>query len=148
MKIKFKQTDEKEVVIVGVDDKGSERQIGQIFTPSGSAHDNKNAIQICGFSEAFDLWGCALYKKPKTKCKDNEFVRDSENNLVYEHAKDIQLLFDYETRPLTKEENMKGNFLDNCWSCFNDPCICEIRVKEENPYTVKREQDLNLLKEK
>ena len=36
------------------------KQVGRIFTPSGSGEDKLNAIQICGFSEAYDLWGCVM----------------------------------------------------------------------------------------
>jgi len=44
-----------EVLILDTD--GGE-VIGRIFTPSGTNRDMPNAIQVCGFDEAFSLWGC------------------------------------------------------------------------------------------
>jgi hypothetical protein len=85
--------------------------VGQIFTPSGSCHDVENAIQICGFSEAFDFWGCGRF----------------------EGFKDIQLLFD--------DRKMGGEFneaeLTKCCRCFMEPCQCESRTGQ--PFFVKSE---------
>lgn len=111
--------------------KRGEKEIGHIFTPSGSSNDTKNAIQVCGFTEAFDLWGCG----------------------VFPGYKDIQLLFDNGV--------MGGVFnnadLSQCCRCFRDPCQCENKVfmdknREEietpekvtlpNPFNVKREEDI------
>lgn len=137
MILKFKLVNECHVDIMAVDEKTKEvHNVGHIFTPSGSGQDNKNAIQVCGFSEAFDLWGCGIFAKPKTKTEGYEYVRDGNGEKVFEMAKDIQLLFDSETLPIT------DLVCDYCWSCFNNPCTCEIKVKYSNPYTVKREQDL------
>lgn len=128
--IKFKQINDEEVHIM----KGEER-IGQIFTPSGSGGDTTNAIQVCGFTEAFDLWGCG----------------------VFEGTKDIQLLYD--------DKKMEGRHIkdehDACVRCFMIPCQCEekngctcnginISTKycncgaepQGNPFTVKTHNDL------
>ena len=68
MDIEFKFIDKQEIKIIGVDEKTKERkEIGRIFTPSGSGHDVKNAIQVCGFDEAFDFWGCGIYGDKKTQ---------------------------------------------------------------------------------
>ena len=74
------------------------REVGRIFTPSGSGEDTENAIQVCGFTEAFDLWGCGIFKG----------------------YKDIQLLFD--------EGIMGGKEttdLNKCCRCYRYPCQCE-----------------------
>ena len=34
------------------------RIIGRIFTPSGTGEIHQDAIQVCGFSNAFEHWGC------------------------------------------------------------------------------------------
>lgn len=48
--------DKQSINIISVT-KGKKRKIGHIFTPGGTSHKIKNGIQICGFDEAFDLWG-------------------------------------------------------------------------------------------
>lgn len=53
-KITFKQIDERNIDIL-LDGK----KVGHIFTPASSMIDN--SIQICGFDEAFDLWGCGIF---------------------------------------------------------------------------------------
>ena len=147
--MKFKFIKETKIEIFNDKDE----KVGQIFSPSGSRENCINAIQICGFTEAFDLWSCGVYK----------------------HKKDIQLLFD--------NIDIQGEFnpsLDGCCKCFHDPCGCEDRkigdivklfkeltkdqrdtlkrLREEgdiekqvnylidcqgkNPFTVKRERDL------
>lgn len=109
MKLKF--ISEKEVEILNDDGV----KVGQIFTPSSSANNNQNCIQVCGFSEAFDFWGCGIFKG----------------------FKDIQLLFD--------EKAMKGHFdSDGCCRCFIFPCNCEVKHNSiyTNPFMVKREEEL------
>ncbi len=90
--------------------------IGHIFTPGSSGDDIKNAIQICGFTEAFDLWGCGVF---------NGF-------------KDIQLLFD--------EGIMGGVDTDcslsQCCRCYRKPCQCETDLDSHNPFIVKRQGHL------
>ena len=90
------------------------KEVGQVVSPSGSGGDTLNAIQVCGFTEAFDLWGCG----------------------VHQGYKDIQLLFD--------EGVMGGKFthdFSDCLKCYRKPCQCETH-EGCNPFTVKREKDL------
>lgn len=109
-KISFKLKSDNKVLIMR-----DEKEIGQIFTPSSSGNNILNAIQVCGFSEAFDLWGCGPFKG----------------------FKDIQLLFD------GKMMGGKSEFsVYKCHSCFRDPCQCEVRLPSLNPFTVKRQTDL------
>ncbi len=110
MSIYFEVEDDKKVVKIMQDG----LQIGQIFSPSSSGGHIDNAIQICGFSEAFDYWSCGVFKG----------------------FKDIQLLFD--------NTKFKGRYtsMQNCLRCFHDPCQCENTKKGTNPFNVKREVDL------
>ena len=168
MEIEFKLKNKEKVDIIGINDKGERKEIGHIFTPSSSGEDILNAIQICGFTEAFDLWGCGLYGKPKYDLKkeryvykqvyavkDGRILKDAKGNPVkeetdekeIEQVKDIQLKFDLEVRPHSSFEAKRDSF-DNptygCHKCFNEPCTCETIENYANPYTVKRTQDLHL----
>ena len=92
-----------------------EKQIGRIFSPSGSLECMENVIQVCGFSDAFDLWGCKM-----------------------DGFKDIQLLFDEKQY----SSNVIG-IRANCDRCFSTPCACEVPDgTDTNPFTVKRERTL------
>ncbi len=94
--IKFAQVNDTEVEIIN--DKGE--VIGKIFSASDVANVSLNAIQVCGFSEAFDYWACG--------------------NFV--HKKDIQLLFN--------NDLIAGEFsssFEDCQRCFHKPCQCEDR---------------------
>jgi len=143
MELEFKTINKKQIDIYAV--KGKDKhKVGHIFTPSGSGENTKNAIQICGFTEAFDLWGCALFQIPKTNKQGDEYIINKRSGeKEYEQSKDIQLLFDFETRA----GGIQHCGID-CPKCFNVPCTCEINVKGDNPYTVKREQDLYIEKKK
>ncbi len=161
MKLKFKQTDSQHIEIIAVDEKTKkEHQVGQIFTPSGSGEDCKNAIQICGFTEAFDLWGCGVFGEPKHSTYS--YIFDEKGNKILGQTKDIQLQFSPETQrhhilrmKKTKEipywnPEQRGRIgimktetnEDICHKCYNEPCTCEVKIAHENPYTVKREHDL------
>lgn len=147
MELKFKQTSDTHIDIIATNE-GTEKIVGRIFTPSGSGNNTLNAIQICGFKEAFDLWGCSEFQimKETRNIKNDIIPRDAKGNLIMQQAKDIQLLFEWETQKTSNDFLYRGRLLDNCISCFNTPCTCEIRTKMDNPYVVKREQDLVLLK--
>lgn len=42
--------------------KGDERKlVGHVKTPAGSSDDVASAIQVCGFEEIYDLWGCGIF---------------------------------------------------------------------------------------
>ena len=73
MKIEFELKDKKHINIIN---KGDGRIIGRIFTPSGTGEKIKDAIQVCGFSRAFEYWGCGV-------------IGDNEGKPL----QDIQLLF-------------------------------------------------------
>jgi hypothetical protein len=82
------------------------KKVGHIFSPSGSSENIKNAIQVCGFSEAFDLWGCG----------------------IFQGFKDIQLLFDD-----TKMGGRDSFSSDNCCRCYREPCQCEVSPSIQMP---------------
>jgi len=84
MEIEFEmdKDDKQKVRVIGID-KDIRKQIGSIFTPSSSGHDTKNAIQVCGIDEAFDLWGCSKYKTYKTDVSGHSYM--------YEEPKTFQL---------------------------------------------------------
>lgn len=87
MKLKFDLKDKQNVNIINEEDG---RIVGRIFTPSGTGRDKPDAIQVCGFSRAFEFWGCGGFG-------DNEG----------KPLQDIQLLFkDFKSKTGT---NMKGN---------------------------------------
>jgi hypothetical protein len=156
MKIEFELDGNQRVKIMSVD--GDKRkEIGQIFTPSGSGQDVKNAIQICGFEEAFDFWGCGIYgetvieKVSLTKeqrkmyeqwTKEGDYRAEVILNKGYFETphtimkKDIQLLFkdyDMETKRHLLHEGFKS-----CWGCYNNPCTCESKTRDKSPYNVKK----------
>lgn len=139
MEIKFKLIDEKSISIIGIED-NVEQEVGCIFTPSGSGHNITNAIQVCGLTEAYDLWGCARYRQPKdlTKLSQRRVIdalKGEKEKFI--QSKDIQLMFNMETIPadLSKIE---------CEGCYNNPCTCENKDnhKHISPYNVKREGEL------
>lgn len=106
MKLIFDLKDNKHINIINEDDG---RIVGQIFTPSGTGEDVENAIQVCGFSRAFELWGCGIFG-------------DNDGNAL----QDIQLLFkDFKSKT---GQDMKGIMFgtkklpimekDGCDRCF------------------------------
>lgn len=111
--ITFKLENEEKVLIMR-----DGKEVGHIFTPSGSNHTNTKAIQVCGASEIFDFWGCGVFKG----------------------YKDIQLLFDdYKM----KGTPVKGFDTSKCLACYMDPCACEQETKiDQCPFKVKREKQI------
>jgi hypothetical protein len=141
MKIEFEIIDKQNVSVIGVHGNGTRTIIGKIFTPSGSGLHNINAIQVCGFKEAFDLWGCGRFAHPKFK-NEIEYAKNKRGEKIFEYSKDIQLMFDDESQ----DAKIMGNdWPNNCTGCYNNPCTCERKEKYDNPYTVKREQDLTMI---
>lgn len=126
--MKFKFINEKEIIIL--DD--NEKEIGHIYSPADYNKHKNNVLQVCGFSEAFDLWSCGDYKG----------------------FKDIQLLFD--------DKQLGGKYTDDftkCCRCFREPCQCENKINKfpkgvddldyiqdlnesSNPFNVKRTEQL------
>jgi hypothetical protein len=151
-KIEFKQVSPTEVEIIGIgtdsqaiDAPEVRREIGCIFTPSGTSKDCLDCIQVCGFEEAFDLWGCGRYAYPKTNFS-GEYQKDNNGKRLFDYARDIQLKFNWENHPAHIHDGYNPGWVKNCHKCFNDPCTCENKASYENPFTVKREQDLHVLK--
>lgn len=73
MKIEFELVNKQEIRIK---DKDNDKVIGRIMIPAGTLGDVPNAIQICGFDFAYELFGCGIIM--------------GDDKL---HKKDIQLLF-------------------------------------------------------
>jgi len=107
MKLKFDLKDNKHINIINEEDG---RIVGRIYTPSGTGEYIENAIQVCGFSRAFELWGCGVFGDDKGKA-----------------LQDIQLSFkDFKSKT---RKDMKGvNFgtkdipimnKDGCDRCFH-----------------------------
>jgi len=143
-----------------------EKEVGHIITPSGSGRDTLNAIQICGFDEAFDLWGCGVFGNKETNNMQKDIqlcwfypyeqmtdeqimdvvIQEKEHFLTEEQRRNLGL-----KKPVWTEKIRKSRFSFDlkdgvCGKCFNHPCTCEVLINHENPYTVKREQDLHLYK--
>jgi len=162
IRIDFALKNPQTVIIYGYDEELNKKEIGCIFSPAGSGEYIVNGIQVCGFSEAYDYWGCARYKFPITdKEKIVKALEGNKNFLV--QAKDIQLLFDIET------VQASGFDIDvnECVRCYNSPCTCDNKIDEQkdydtdqllkdygkgikhlskNPYNIKREGECKILK--
>lgn len=167
IRIEFELKNPQEVIINGYDEDLVKREIGCIFTPAGSGEYIINAIQICGFKEAYDFWGCARYQYPITNKDQERIMMDFEEKQVpFIQAKDIQLLFDVETLHNKAWGNVN---LNECCRCYNKPCTCDNKVegdydhneiveavkngtyqkpKTPNPYNIKREDDVPILRMK
>jgi len=108
MEIEFKvNKDNSEVEILNKD---NGKIIGRIFTPSGSGNNTPSCIQVCGFDDCFDLWGCGVFTDNKGNPK-----------------KDIQLLFN----PNSTDKGEVGIIIDVCEKCYGkDKCMCDdLKVK-------------------
>jgi hypothetical protein len=163
MIIEFEQQNKGHINIIGIDSNGARQLIGHIFTPSGSGKTYTNAIQICGFDDAFDLWGCGVFGDVETKQmkKDIQLKFSMYKPMEENDINDIIVKEEVMTVPKEDQEKLgmkvwtkkvrKSRFSFNlkdgiCGKCFNFPCTCENLASFENPYTVKREQDLWLEK--
>lgn len=149
IRIEFELIGKQQVIIFGYDEKLNKKEIGRIFTPSGSSEDIINAIQVCGFSEAFDFWGCANYEMPLTTDDRSKIIYGlKEEKIPLKQTKDIQLLFDFEANPTRMWG--RGKSLDECEGCFNNPCTCDNKGnhKHISPYNIKRQGDLPILENK
>jgi len=110
MDIKFELFNEKEVKIMN-----DGKEVGRIFSPAGTMRDVTNAIQICGFKDAYDLWGCGVF-----------FDKNSENN------RDIQLYFKEDSHTGSNHEISKFELLSDCGRCFmpKKKCKCyDLKIK-------------------
>ncbi len=139
MEIKFKQNNEKSISIIGIQN-GVEKEVGCIFTPSSSSQNTLNAIQVCGFEEAFDLWGCGRYVLQPNGVEAKLRMLEK-GNIKWMRAKDIQLLFNFNTKA---DGGASFNEIE-CLRCFNSNvyCTCENKEgKNKNPFNLKREHQL------
>ncbi len=128
MRITFELENEQEVRIMNGD-----KQIGRVFTPSGTSRDVPNAIQVCGAIEIFEYWGCGVFSN-----KDGN------------PAKDIQILFEGGTKPHSSLKNF--NLSTGCGRCFfpKDKCMCwdlKLIEKEDIP-KAKKKREIYLTKHK
>lgn len=137
MKITFKQVDEQHVNIMCGDN-----IIGQVFSP---AQQGGNTVQLCGFEEAYDLWGCGVFSEKKVTthkydkeqlerlkeiAKNDSFFKDRTTYTKTHNIRkrDIQFLFkDY-------KNNTGDDFhaSGNCWTCYNKNCTCDQVNKKPN----------------
>lgn len=132
MKITFELVNEQYISIIA-----DGKKVGHIFSPSGSGEDVTNAIQVCGFEEAFDLWGCGVFGEETSEeviLKSGTYKKSN-----YIMKKDIQLLF-----KAYDKANTRGSMNWDC-KCYNKPCTCEVK-DQRIPYIVKWGQDLKLEK--
>lgn len=122
MAITFEVSENKKSIAIMDGDK----KIGQIFL------EEANVLQVCGFTEAFDLWACG----------------------PFDGKKDIRLLFDETKLP----GKFTGGSFNNCMRCYREPCCCEnkrvpihanlltkteLELKsDDNPFNVKRSHEL------
>lgn len=163
IKIEFEQKSKEEILIFGIDEKQDRKEIGRIFTPAGSGGGNINAIQICGWDESYDIWGCGVYGDKATNKMKKDIQLIWFNNYVKMNSEEKRaVIIKGEVNTLTDElgnklgikglqergsEIKKDRFSieENgiCHKCFNHPCNCEVKIAYENPFTVKREQDVN-----
>ncbi len=122
MDVEFEVDDDKQGVRIV--NKANGQLVGHIFTPSGTGHDREGAIQVCGFDDCFELWGCGIFG-------------DGEGN----PKKDIQLLFNENSK---KDDSVSRDMISfhKCGKCFHyyrdehgnkdveGKCRCdELRVK-------------------
>ncbi|MEK6884553.1 MAG: hypothetical protein AABY22_33280 [Nanoarchaeota archaeon] len=159
MKITFKLLNDQKILIMN-----GYKEIGHIFTPASSGNDITNAIQVCGFEEAYDYWGCGIYGEEKIvkipltpedishlfefSKSENKWQQEMAENCLKKGyhedkrklimKKDIQLLFsDYDSII------QKGSH-STCAGCFNHPCTCDNKNDHNHlgAYNPKREFDL------
>lgn len=159
IKIEFEQKSKKEILIFGIDIAGSRKEIGRIFAPAGSGENHLNAIQICGFCHAYDYWGCGVYGDKATGQMKKDIQLMWFNNydkMSQEEMKRVKVgekkhkLRDGEvyTENIMKDRFSIAEKDGVCNKCFNYPCTCEVKIMYDNPYTVKRSQDLMLYTKK
>ncbi len=136
-RIRFALEDDTKVLVL-LDGK----EVGHIFSPATTVKNKECAIQVCGFEEAHQLWGCGIYGEeidaPVRRAFDDRIKRTDTAN-KYRMKKDIQLVF-------TPYAQIAG-FDNDGWSllngsvpdtrCYSNPCICENKDPNELPFKVK-----------
>ena len=172
MNIEFELSNDKQSINIISANEGKRKEIGNIFTPAGTSHNIKNAIQICGFDEAFDFWGCGIFGDKKTQLmkkdiqlmfSDYDKLEQGERGEVI--VKEIKHTFPKDFPEAMKKYHPEGYIIeqvkrnrysltkDNCFACYNIPCTCEVKELKvfpilDNPYIIKRANDLKLEVEK
>lgn len=107
MNITFELIDKHRVKIMN-----GNNQIGEIFTPSGTTHDTPNSIQVCGFTEMFEFWGCGVYGDGNGNAK-----------------KDIQLRFEQNSQPESIEVDLGKRVCMRCFHPYNK-CECNDMIRQ------------------
>lgn len=160
MRLELEQKSKEEVLIFGIDITGERKEIGRIFTPAGSGGSYINSIQICGFDHAYNYWGCGVYGdnatgKMKKDIQLNWFR--SYDKMSQENIRKVKVgekeISSATTNKKYIQDIMKDRFSTTekdgvCSKCFNYPCTCEVSIMYDNPYLVKRPQDLPLYTKK
>ena len=152
MEIEFKQVSKKKIIIYGIQ-LGQKKEIGHIFTPAGSSEDVKNAIQVCGADNAYDLWGCAIYGERLPDVIKETPINYPERVKEILKRDDVKKIFDEPTIEalkrgvnISKEKQFKAkkdiqlrfsmydnysgviehehNLLSDCNRCYSKPCYC------------------------
>lgn len=158
IKIEFEQKSKKEILIFGINVAGERKEIGRIFTPAGSGETDINSIQICGFDIAYDYWGCGVYGNKATGKMKKDIQLNWFGNYDKMNQEEMRRIKVGEKKHASKggdcytEKIMIDRFsIDDdgaCSKCFNHPCTCEVNILYDNPYLVKRSQDLTLYTKK
>ena len=111
MKLKFDLKNKKHINIINEEDG---RIVGRIYTPSGTGEDVEDAIQICGFSRAFELWGCGVFGDNKGEALQNIqlLFKDFKSKTVGGMNKDMSgVSFGAKNLPIMNK--------DGCERCFH-----------------------------
>ena len=139
MEIKFELKDNEVKIMSG------EKEIGQIFVDT--TRKGKAVIQVCGFENAYALWGCGVFGENnglprKTESNNQDIFLGKTIQSDVSMKKDIQLLFkDYVPIDGDKHDrHMREASSYNekrCCKCYNIPCNCENQDRGNNPFSVK-----------
>ncbi len=99
MNLKFRLKNDQSVEVIN---EANGKVVGRFFTPSGTGEDREGAIQVCGFDDCFELWGCGVFG-------------DGNGN----PKKDIQLLFNENST--NEDEKIHRDIISSikCSKCFH-----------------------------
>jgi len=118
MKITFEQIGEQRILV-----KSGDKVIGHIFSPAGTGEDMPSAIQVCGFDDAFDLWGCGIFYDDKGNPK-----------------KDIALHYNQNSNKNTLHT---ANSCDRCYYPKNNCKCSELRIKNRKDLILDALEEFN-----
>jgi len=144
------------------------KEVGQVFAPADTKYETENTIQICGFDEAFNYWGCGIFGEKVPSKVDYEMIPmdapiyqmreddESLSQLVKEKyfKKEGGFWYRREIHPQRKmkrdiqlrfnENSSRENHMEHldivreCMKCYCIPCTCETKLDSEIPFRVKR----------